>query len=185
MLRGNLASRMTNSRRILSRLLIACAALTAAAALPGCGREAKPAEAKTIADYFAVRIGDRPTRLQVAVLEPEMQRGLMDRPSLGRDEGMAFVYTQPRQVSFWMHNTLIPLDIGFFDAKGELREVRQMYPHDERSVPSHSAEIQLAVEMNLNWFRDNGVKPGMKLDTAALKAALEARGFVVRKFGLE
>ena len=109
----------------------------------------------------------------------------MDRPSLGADDGMIFVYAEPRQMSFWMHNTLIPLDIGFFDAKGELREVRQMYPHDERSVPSHSAEIQFAVEMNRNWFRDRGVKPGSKLDMAALKAALKSRGFEPRKLGIE
>ena len=84
-----------------------------------------------------------------------------------------------------MHNTLIPLDIGFFDAKGELREVRQMFPRDERTVRSHSGEIQFAVEMNQNWYRDHGVKPGAKLDLAALRAALKARGFEPRRFGIE
>ena len=185
MLPGNLASRMSNIRRLLPCLLIVSAACAAAAAMSGCAREAKPAEVKTVAEYFAMTIGDRPARLQVAVLQAEQQRGLMDRASLGNDDGMLFVYAQPRQMSFWMHNTLIPLDIGFFDAKGELREVRQMYPHDERSVPSHSAEIQFALEMNQNWFRDRVVKPGAKLDMAALKAALKARGFEPRKFGIE
>ena len=185
MLPGNLASRMPNIRRLLPRLLIVSAAFVAVVVLSGCGREEKPAEVKTVAEYFPMRIGESAVRLQVAVQQPEQQRGLMDRPSLAADDGMLFVYAEPRQMSFWMHNTLIPLDIGFFDAKGELREVRQMYPHDERSVPSHSAELQYAVEMNRNWFRDRGVKPGSKLDMAALKAALKARGFEPRKFGIE
>ena len=185
MLPGNFASCMSNCRRLLNRVLIVCAAFAAVGALSGCGREEKPAEVKTVADYFPIRVGARETRLQLAVQQTEQNRGLMDRRSLGSDEGMIFVYAQPKQMSFWMHNTLIPLDIGFFDAKGVLREVRQMFPHDERSVPSHSAEIQFAVEMNQNWFRDRGVKPGDKLDLAALKAALEARGFSARKFGIE
>jgi uncharacterized protein len=184
-LAGNFTSAMSTTRRLLSRLMIVCAVLSAGIALPGCGSDEKPAETKTVADYFPIRIGDREVRLQVAVLQAEQQRGLMERPSLGVEDGMIFVYQAPQQMSFWMRNTLIPLDIGFFDPKGELREVRQMFPHDERSVPSHSMEIQFAIEMNQNWYRDHGVKPGAKLDLAALKAALKARGFVPRRLGIE
>ncbi len=60
-----------------------------------------------------------------------------------------------------------------------------MIPHDERSVRSRAADLQFAIEMNQNWYRDRGVKPGAKLDLAALKAALEARGFEPRRFGLQ
>ncbi len=107
---------MSNRRRFLARLLIVAAALGAVLVLSGCGgRAPAAAEKKTVADYFPIRIGDRAARLQVAVLDPEQQRGLMERTALGADDGMIFVYAQPRQMSFWMRNTLIPLDMGFFD----------------------------------------------------------------------
>ena len=38
----------------------------------------------------------------------------MQRKSLGENEGMLFIYNQPRTMSFWMRNTHIPLDIGYF-----------------------------------------------------------------------
>lgn len=176
---------MSKLRRVLVPLSFGLAVLGALAVLPGCGGEPAVAEEKTMADYFALKIGGQPVRLQIAVRQGEQQRGLMERTALGADEGMVFVYARPQQMSFWMRNTLLPLDIGFFDATGELREVRQMFPRDERTVRSHSAEIQFAVEMNQNWYRDHGVKPGAKLDLAALKAALKARGFEPRRFGLE
>ena len=176
---------MSIFRRVLVPLSFGLAVFAGVATLPGCGGEPTVAEEKTVADYFALKIGERPVRLQLAVRQGEQQRGLMERTTLGAEEGMLFVYARPQQMSFWMRNTLLPLDIGFFDATGELREVRQMFPRDERTVRSHSAEIQFAVEMNQNWYRDNGVKPGAKLDLAALKAALKARGFEPRRFGLE
>jgi uncharacterized membrane protein (UPF0127 family) len=175
---------MSKSHRFPARLLLVLAAAAVLVAVPGCGGE-KPVEQKTVADYFPVKLGDRVARLQFAVLPNEQQRGLMERPELGADDGMIFVYGQPQQMGFWMRNTLIPLDIGFFNAQGELREVRQMFPRDERTVKSRGADLQFAIEMNQNWFRDRGVKPGAKLDLAAVKAALQARGFEPRRFGIE
>ncbi|MFT3829636.1 MAG: DUF192 domain-containing protein [Opitutaceae bacterium] len=170
--------------RFLACSLLVSVATATAVALSACAEE-KPAEEKTAADYFPVKIGERVVRLQFAVLPNEQQRGLMERTTLGADDGMIFVYQQPQQMSFWMRNTLVPLDIGFFDAKGELREVRQMFPRDERSVKSHGAELQFAIEMNQNWYRDRGVKPGARLDMAAVKAAMKERGFEPRRFGIE
>jgi len=143
-----------------------------------------PSAAKTIADYFTVRVGGRPVRLQVAVTTPEMERGLMERTRLGADEGMLFVYPSPQAMSFWMHDTPTPLDLGYFGADGTLREVYPLLPFDERPVSSRSKELQYALEMNQGWFSAQGVRPGAQLDLAAVKAALAARGFEPERFGL-
>lgn len=185
MLRGNFASAMFPRARLSPRLVLCCAALLAAVVLPGCGADERPAATRTAADYFPVKLGDRTVRLQIAVLPAEQQRGLMERTALGADDGMLFVYGQPQQMSFWMRNTVLPLDIGFFDAKGELREVRPLYPRDERAVRSRSADLQFAIEMNQGWYAERGVRPGAKLDVAAIAAALRERGFEPRRFGLE
>jgi uncharacterized membrane protein (UPF0127 family) len=155
--------------------------------LAGCsqGEPAKPAAPKSVAEYFTIKVGDHPVHMQLAVLMPEMQRGLMGRSELGANDGMLFVYAKPDTLSFWMRNTLLPLDIGYFSRTGELKEVYALYPHDQVSVRSISSNLQFALEMNQGWFKRTGVRPGAKLDLKALAAALRERGFEPMKFGLE
>ena len=139
---------------------------------------------KTINDRFAIRVGDRTVRMQLALHEAEMQRGLMERRDLARDEGMLFVYPRSGPMSFWMHNTPLALDIAFFDPEGELKEIYPLQPFDENTVRSRSSRLQFALETNQGWFHDNGVKPGAKLDLAGVRQALEARGVKPWTFGL-
>ncbi len=155
--------------------------------LAGCGRSepARNVAPKTVADFFTINVGERAVRMQLAVLRPEMERGLMERKELGRDDGMLFVYAQPTQMSFWMHNTPLPLDIGFFSPEGELLEIYPMYSFDENTVKSRSTRVQFALEMNQGWFGQSGVRPGAKLDLRALAAALRERGIDPVKAGLK
>src|SRR5689334_6106172 len=62
--------------------------------------------------------GATPVRLtvEIAAKDSERQKGLMFRKRLGDDEGMIFVFSTERYNSFWMHNTLIPLDMFFIDS---------------------------------------------------------------------
>ena len=85
-------------------------------------------------------------------------------------------------MSFWMRNTPLPLDIGFFSPDGELKEIYTMLPHDETPIRSRSEALTFALEMNLGWFNENGVKPGARLDLAAVREALKARGVELEAF---
>ena len=154
--------------------------------LTACGgsEAAKGSVPKTADDRFPIRIGDRVVQMQIAVLPAETQKGLMYRQSMGADEGMLFVFSQQQKMGFWMRNTTLPLDIGYMDAMGELREIYPMYPLDERSVPSRSNRIQFCLEMNQGWYKRNGIKPGAMLDLAAVASALKARGLKPEVFGL-
>ncbi len=167
------------SRRLLP-LLALCSLLTAC----GGADAARNAEPKTVDDRFAIKVGDRTVQMQIAAKAPEVQKGLMFRKSMGEDEGMLFVFTAPQQQGFWMRNTTLPLDIGFFDPAGELKEIYPMHPLDERQVASRSRNIQFCLEMNQGWFKRNDVKPGAKLDLKAVAAALKARGLKPEQAGL-
>jgi uncharacterized membrane protein (UPF0127 family) len=138
-----------------------------------------------VADYFPIKVGDKTVRMQLAVLPEEQERGLMERTDLAPDAGMIFIYRSTQRMTFWMHNTPTPLDIGYFTADGTLVEIYPMLPFDERTVASRGRDMKYALEMNLNWYRDNGVKPGAKIDLKALAAAVRARDFVPRKLGME
>lgn len=167
-------------RRFLSVLATVTLAL-----LTACAKEAPaPAAPKSIEDRFAIKVGPRTVQMQVALYPAEQQKGLMFRQNMGAEEGMVFVFDQPQQMSFWMRNTPLPLDIGYFDAEGVLKEVYPLYPHDERAVASRARNLQFALEMNQGWYRSAGVKPGDRLDLKALAEAIRARGLKPEQFGL-
>lgn len=172
---------------MFSRLPLATAFATIALVMLtacGGGEAEKNATPKTVQDFFPIKIGARTVKMQIAALPAEQQQGLMFRKTMGSDEGMIFVFTSPQQMGFWMRNTTLPLDIGYIDPTGELKEIYPMYPLDERSVSSRSHNIQFCLEMNQGWFKANGVKPGDKLDLKALAEALKARGLKPEAAGL-
>ena len=72
-----------------------------------------------------VTVGGIPVSVEIADTRALRERGLMNRDSLPADYGMLFVYPDELIRSFWMRNTVIPLDIAFFAADGTLeRELR-------------------------------------------------------------
>jgi uncharacterized membrane protein (UPF0127 family) len=151
--------------------------------LAACGGKSEAEAApKTVNDYFPIKIGDQIVKMQIAALPAEQERGLMFRQSLGRDEGMLFVFARSQPMAFWMRNTVVPLDIGYIDAQGVLREIYPLYPRDERSVASRSRDLRFALEVNQGWFKERGVKPGALLKAVA--EALKARGLDPRAAGL-
>ncbi|HTX67061.1 MAG TPA: DUF192 domain-containing protein [Opitutaceae bacterium] len=157
------------------------ALLLAACARPGPAAAGVP---KTVDDWFAIRVGDRTVQMQLAITEPERDHGLMGRKDLGPDQGMLFVFAAPMPLNFWMRNTPLPLDIGYFSPAGELKEIYPMYPYDETTVGSRDRHLLFALEMRQGWFAANGVRPGARLDLAAVKAALQARGAAPADYGL-
>jgi uncharacterized membrane protein (UPF0127 family) len=137
-----------------------------------------------VQDHFAIKVGGQVVQMQLALLAPEIQQALMFRKSLAADEGMIFLYDRPQQMSFWMRNTEIPLDIGYFDAEGKLKEVFNLLPHDERPIQSLGLR-QFALEMNQGWYRTHGLKPGDGIDLSALADAVRARGLRPQDYQLK
>jgi uncharacterized membrane protein (UPF0127 family) len=87
-------------------------------------------------------------RVELARTGAEQSRGLMFRTALGPDEGMIFPMDPPRHASFWMRNTVIPLDIIFIGPDRRILNIAaNAVPYDERplaSIGPVSAVLELA-----------------------------------------
>lgn len=102
---------------------------------------------------------------EVADSDMERQNGLMNRTSLNVSTGMLFVFDQPQELSFWMKNTKIPLDILFFNDEGAFVSRAAMEPclDDPCSIyPSHGPSLY-ALEVNFQEPATVNVGPGWKL----------------------
>jgi len=149
-----------SGRRLGRRLLLgAPLALAAGAAL------AHSAEVKFQRSSLVIVTGNRELKFNVelALNDAERARGLMFREKLGPYDGMLFDFYQEAPVSFWMKNTLIPLDMVFIAADGTIRHVHaNAVPLSTDTVPSEYP-VRAVLEINGGSARLLGIKPGDKV----------------------
>ena len=110
-----------------------------------------------------LHIGDHTLTVELAVNPSEQMTGLMNRESLKSNHGMLFVFPEPKQASFWMHNTSIPLDLAFLDADGVILEIIPLVPFEEKPVLSKSSKVSYALEVSRDWFGSRNLKAGLKV----------------------
>ncbi len=119
-------------------------------------------EYQKIADKDSITIftggGPVKIRAEFARTPEELQKGLMNRTSLPKDSGMLFIFPDETNRSFWMKNTLIPLDVIFISSKGRINEMTTLNPCQETEIcQSYNSKTpaQYVLEINavstLKW----------------------------------
>ena len=104
--------------------------------------------------------------VEVAATGEQQQTGLMNRQTLAADRGMIFPFDEPRQASFWMKNTLIPLDIIFVRTDGTIANVAaNAVPLSLEPVYS-DGEVGSVLELNGGRAAELGIGPGDKVEWA-------------------
>jgi uncharacterized membrane protein (UPF0127 family) len=107
--------------------------------------------------------GDFPFNIEIAETDQERARGLMFRQSLAPDAGMLFDFFTERPVTFWMQNTLIPLDMVFISADGTVHRIESnAEPFSTTIIPSEGPVIGV-LELNGGEAAKIGLKPGDKV----------------------
>lgn len=110
-------------------------------------------------------------RVEIADTTEERAKGLMFRDSMSSGAGMLFVFETPREVGFWMKNTLIPLDMIFVAPDGRVARVHEnAVPQDETLIPGGSG-IQYVLEINGGLARRLGIAEGAELRHPAIGQA--------------
>ena len=98
--------------------------------------------------------------VEVARTEAEQARGLMHRQSLAPDRGMLFPYDPPRATSFWMENTLIPLDLIFIRPDGTIARIADnAVPLSREMIPSLEP-VSAVLEIAGGRAAELGIAPG-------------------------
>jgi hypothetical protein len=101
--------------------------------------------------------------IEMATTEPERERGLMFRKELPQGQGMLFDFFTDQPVSFWMHNTYIPLDMIFIRSDGVIMRVAEnTKPMSDDLVPS-GAPVRAVLEVIGGTARQLGIKAGDKV----------------------
>ena len=110
-------------------------------------------------------------RLEVARTGAQREHGLMNRTSLPPHTGMIFVFPQDGPLTFWMKNTLVPLDMVFVGSDGTVRLVDANVAVVSRSLPDDQIPLEngsgkYVIELPAGEAAQDGIITGIRLNLA-------------------
>jgi YVTN family beta-propeller protein len=98
----------------------------------------------------------------------EFPRGLMFRNHLPWNAGMLFAFNEEEPQTFWMKNTLIPLDMIFVDSSSKIIDIKENVPPcEQEECPNYTSiePAQYVLEVNAGFVQEKGIKIGDRLAT--------------------
>lgn len=116
--------------------------------------------------YFQDSLKNLKKKIDVEIAETEETRhlGLMFRENMPEDQGMLFLFPAEEFQSFYMKNTIMPLDIMFVNSKKQIVKIhRRTEPFSEKSLPSMKPSMYV-VEVNAGFSDKYNIKEGDHID---------------------
>ncbi|AWK87031.1 DUF192 domain-containing protein [Azospirillum thermophilum] len=98
--------------------------------------------------------------VELALTPAQQAQGLMFRQSMAADAGMLFLYDRPQPASFWMKNTLIPLDMLFIGADGRIVNIHDRATPQSLDAVNSAGPVKGILEINGGMAARLGIKPG-------------------------
>lgn len=133
----------------------------------GCGKPSSPPTSVAAANVSAAAavnqpqpklltiklwIGAQELVTEIAGTPAEHERGMMFRKQMGEQEGMIFIFPQPKRTAFWMKNTLVPLTAAYIGSDGVVLELHDLKPFDETPATAASDQVRYVLEVPQGWF---------------------------------
>jgi uncharacterized membrane protein (UPF0127 family) len=106
--------------------------------------------------------------VEEAKTDEERERGLMFRTSLPEGQGMIFDFSPEQNVSMWMKNTLIPLDMIFIRADGRILRIAENTKIQSEEIIPSGGPVRAVVEVIAGTARKYGIAAGDKVSYASL-----------------
>jgi hypothetical protein len=102
--------------------------------------------------------------IEIADDEASRSQGLMYRDSMAENQGMLFVFADEAERSFWMENTILPLDIVYIDARNKIITIQKnTVPYSRDSIPSNGP-AKYVVEVNSGYCDRHSIRVGDHID---------------------
>ena len=103
-----------------------------------------------------------PVFVEIADEPSEQSEGLMFRKSLDKDKGMLFVFEEEMTQSFWMKNTLIPLDMFFINSENAIVDIQEAEPckTEDCQIYVSSEPAKYVLEVNKGFSKENNISIG-------------------------
>ncbi len=136
-------------------ILLGMAVPSVAANCPNQGLLQKPVSFQTARGEFRYMV-------DVAASPDQQECGLMYRQQMPRDAGMIFPFSPPRSASFWMENTVLPLDLVFVSAKNRVISIGNGVPYSRNLIDSGGIAAAV-IELNAGEAARIGLRPGDKV----------------------
>lgn len=105
-----------------------------------------------------IKIGEKKYKVKLATTGEEQEKGLQEVENLDNDKGMLFVFEKPDEISFWMKNTVLELDIIFIDEDMNVISIHKGEPKSEELITEQN--VMYVLEVNLG----SGIKIGDELE---------------------
>ena len=106
--------------------------------------------------------------VEEAKTDAERERGLMFRTALPEGQGMIFDFSPEQNVSMWMKNTLIPLDMIFIRADGRILRVAENTKTQSEDIISSGGPVRAVVEVIAGTARKYGIAAGDRVSYSGL-----------------
>lgn len=98
--------------------------------------------------------------VEVATTEEEKQTGLMYRKELADGKGMLFDFNPEQEVSMWMKNTYVSLDMIFIRADGRILRIAENTEPLSTKIISSKGPARAVLEVVAGTAQKYGIRPG-------------------------
>ena len=133
----------------------------AAILVVGCAVGSAPVRAASFQPLEIVtRNGVQVFSVEMATTEEEKQTGLMYRKELADGKGMLFDFKPEQEVSMWMKNTYVSIDMIFIRADGRILRIAENTEPLSTKIISSQGPARAVLEVVAGTAQKYGIRPG-------------------------
>ena len=148
---------------MIRRVALAALPVAVAACLVASFPAARSAEQQIL--EIASKTGVHVFSVEIAVTDEERARGLMYRRSVPESYGMLFDFKRDQEVTMWMRNTYVSLDMIFIQSDGRIRRIAENTETESDKIIPSGGQVRAVLEVAAGTARKLGIAPGDRVAT--------------------